>query len=372
VHTTRLLLETLRLHPAARSHETATRLAPAWARGNTRGLPRLVAYEACGLWLSRRLHELGIVPEPEFLHALKRSALDDTARNMLVDAEADAVQRFLTGEGVPHVLLKGTARRAAASRYPYADARATSDVDILLPEASARPAWERLCERGYVPVLAPGKGLGTTHHLLPVWGPSRVAIELHTSMMRGLTPDESWRRATADATTITHAGRQVLVPSATELLWHGMAHGVSHGENAYRLRYFLDVAVICASGVPIDWQLVGERLDAGEIREPRRARAWLGAAAWLGGSHVPADISDGVAPFDLERMLRWRLAVLGRFGLRTRVAEKLVTEGTRSEIGLGLTPAAPEVSALVQTRHTLAAAMARGVYHVWRQAVTVG
>jgi hypothetical protein len=365
--TARLLLETLRLRPAARSHDTAARLAPVWEKAKTRGLMRLVAHEGCALWLLRRLHELGIVPEREFMHALKRSALDDAARNMLVDAEAEAVQRILASEGFPHVLLKGTARRAAAIQYPYADARATRDVDILLPDACARLAWDRLRERGYVPVLAPGQGLGTTHHLLPVWGPARVSVELHTSMLRGLPADEGWRRANVKAMEIPYAGRRAVVPCATELLWQGLAHGLSHDEHAWRLRFFLDVAVICASGVPIQWELVAGRLDAGEIENVRRARAWLGAAALIGGTHLPEEIAAGVAPFDLERLIRWRIAVLGRFGLRTRVAEKLLTEGTRTEIGLRLAPSAPRVSALTQARHTLAAAMARGAYHVWRQ-----
>jgi hypothetical protein len=361
----RLLFETLRL-PRPDNAPPAS-LATAWAAASTRGLARLVLYEGCALWLARRLREIGASPEPSFRAWLEQRAHDETARNMLVDAESHATLEFLSREDVPHVLLKGTARRAGATLFPYADARATHDVDILVPETRARGLWDRLRASGYAPVPPPeGVIPSTIHHLPPLSSRTRVSVELHTSTSRGVPVEEGWRRATSGGLEVERNDMRMRIPSATELLWHGAAHALSHEEQAFRLRFLLDVAVICASGAHLDWRAVAARLDAGEIADVHRARAWLGAAARLGDTDLPPEVAAGVPAFETERALRWRVAVLRRVEPSARAAEKLLGEGTRVEIGMGLTPTVPGTTLFQRGRRRIAAVMARGAYLLWR------
>ncbi len=167
------------------------------------------------------------------------------------------VARIAAREGVPSVLLKGSARRAAAALYPYADARDTLDIDLLVPEACARPLWECLRSAGYEVMveLPPGH-----FHLDPLSRPGGVAVEIHTSTSLRIPPEEAWRRAASDGDVVEHDGLGLKVPSATELLWHGVAHGVHQGAAGFRLRFLLDAAAVCASGRAVDWDLIGERL----------------------------------------------------------------------------------------------------------------
>ena len=46
------------------------------------------------------------------------------------------------------------------------------------------------------------------------------------------------------ATWFEHDGLGLKVPSATELLWHGVAHGVHQGAAGFRLRFLLDAAAV--------------------------------------------------------------------------------------------------------------------------------
>src|SRR3989440_12586222 len=125
-----LLLTTLRLH----ADVDVGALRKRWAASSPAGLATLTEYEGCVLWLHQRLRELCIfdaVPAA-FAEWLSQRAHFLVARNLLVDAQRDDLVQILNELRVPHVLLKGSARRLIADRYPYADARSTSDVSLLL------------------------------------------------------------------------------------------------------------------------------------------------------------------------------------------------------------------------------------------------
>ena len=98
---------------------------------------------------------------------------------MLVDAEAEGLLRYLSARGVPYVLIKGTARRAAAGRYPFADARATRDVDVLLPAACVPEVWSALRRDGWPFATDPAATPPDHYHPPPLLGPHRVGVELH-------------------------------------------------------------------------------------------------------------------------------------------------------------------------------------------------
>ena len=363
-----LVLDLLRL----RGGPDAGSVAEAWLRASGNPiLPALLRLEGAELWLYRRLRELKLSSEPALAEALRAAAHGDALLGLRVDEETEAVAGILTGAGIPFSLIKGPARRAAAARYPFADARSTCDVDLLVPEAVAEPAWAALTAAGYEPVDP--SGTPDEHfHLPPLWTARRVAVELHTSTSAWVAPAEAWRRVTDGADVVQWAGRGVPVGSATELLWHGLSHAFMHGGDGVRLRTFLDGASILASGHAIDWSVVESRIDGGEVRNPesgaafrpRELRRWIATAGMLAGVDVPPAMSrDGRCP--LTQLLRWRSMALGApVGRAGR--GRLLEEAARSEFGMPLTPTLPHQSRYRWVRRFVASAAARAAYVGWR------
>src|SRR5262249_41746839 len=145
------------------------------------GLDGLILYEGCALWLFRRLKELGVIERSEqsgFFSWLAAEARRLTAANLAVDAQTEELVRWLEQENIPHVLLKGAARRAASAIYPLADARATLDIDVLVPQALADDVWHRLRARGYHDPIQPPP---EHHHLASLVNQANVPVEVHTS-----------------------------------------------------------------------------------------------------------------------------------------------------------------------------------------------
>ena len=363
-----LILDLLRL----RGGPDAAAVAEAWKRASADPmLATLLRLEGAELWLYRRLRTLGLTSDPALAEALRTAAHRDALIGLRVDEETEAVAGILTGAGIPFSLIKGPARRAAASLYPFADARSTSDVDLLVPEARGDEAWQALAAAGYVAVDP--EGTPDEHfHLPPLWSARRVAVELHTSTSAHVTPADAWRRATDGADTVTWAGRTLSVGSATELLWHGLSHAFMHGGDGVRLRTFLDGAAILASGRAIDWAVIESRIASGEVRnpesdalvQPRELRRWIATSALLAGVEVPAAItSDGRCP--LAQLLRWRTLALGApIGRAGR--GRLLEEAARCEFGMSLTPTLAHQSRLRWARRFVASAAARAVYIGWR------
>jgi hypothetical protein len=360
-----LLLETLALHPRV----PVEQLAVAWRTVSPRGVAALVAFEEASLWLLRRIRELGIeasAPVP-LVDALGRTAKGEQARSMLVDADTEELLRYLSDRGIPSVLIKGTARRASAGRYPYADARSTRDVDVLLSKSDARAVWDDLRKLGWPLAMDPAATRAGHYHPPPLLGPHRTGIELHWSIGHNYSAVESWQRANGEAEEVEWHQLRVRVPSATELLWHGLTHAVRAGFDGFRLRFFLDGASIIASRAEIDWDRIGARLALGEAGDVTVARAWLGTAAILAGGDLPAAVSGSAPDFDPARTLTWRHAVLTRWGT-TGFAGRLLEEGTRADLGLGVAPVVEGTGPYKQTRRWIAGRTARLAYRAWRVA----
>jgi len=358
-HPADLLLGTLRL----RDGLPPAQLRGRWASAATSGLRRLVESEGCALWLHRRLHQIAArdVLESDFGFWLGRRARDEAARNLLVDAQVGAVLHDLAFEEIPHVLLKGAARRASVDLFPFADARATRDVDVLLPASRAWEAWHALRRRGYEIASRPDRIKQDHFHLPALWDRCRVAVEIHTSTSMAVPSEEAWRRINGGAREVVWDGVQTRVPAATELLWHGLSHSLDQRPDAFRLRLLLDGAAVLAGSAAVAWPALLARLDGPEVGDRASAVAWLRAAAWLAGAQAPAEVTAGPGPIagDLERAWRWRCAVLRPFPPHARVAKLLTSEGTRRELGLG--PAATAY----RLGH-VAVAAARAAHLVWR------
>lgn len=322
MNSARLLIDTLRFHGGPPPEH----LAEAWTAAEGTIMRRLVAFEGCSLWLYRRLRQLGVLEQinPDLADWVAAKAREETARNLLIEAEAQALAEILREIGSPAVFLKGVARRLVADRYPLADARVTNDVDVLVPLAHAREVWHALRMRGYERT-SPTKPSRPEHHHLPaLWSHRLVGVELHTTYARGVAPEVAWQRYYDTGTAVERSGIRFRVPSATELFWGATAHSLLIPDVAFLLAFFFDAAVIWASGAPVDWSEIARRLDAKEIVDGAAAGAWLGAAAILAGVDPPSALAGRVAPYDLERALVLRLAVLRRLelpgGLRKALA----------------------------------------------------
>lgn len=364
---TALLLDTLRLHEGPPDESLRAR----WLTTPMRGLNRLVEYEGVEVWLGRRLKAVGArVPGPQS-RALRLLASHTTAQNMRIDAQTQRVLDVLGAADLPVALIKGQARRAAAARYPFADARAISDVDLLVPVSTAKEAWTRLCESGFRPLYPDGSPWVVEHHLPVLTNDDRVTVELHTTLARTLDPAVAWARATTATDTVTWAGRTLQVPNATELLWQALHHAVADGTRGFRLKTFLNVACILAGPAEPDWDVIAARIAAGEIRadetglaiDAERIHRDLDVAAELAGIQVPERFRPQ-RHVRLHALLEWRAKVL-----RSRVGEsmrdRLLEEGLRVEAQLPVTPASTERGVLRAMRRRSASHVARLLYQGW-------
>jgi hypothetical protein len=310
VNSADVLLATLRLGGAA----SPDQLRDAWLRADLRVVRRLVEFEGCALWTYRRLRQLDVLTalDADFAAWLSDQGRDAAARNLLIDAEADAVARTLDRLDIPGVFMKGTARRLVADRYPLADARRTSDVDVLVQERRAWDLWYELRRQGYERTNLTKPPRPEHHHLPALMNDRRVGVEIHTTHARGIDPGVSWHRHFTYGTAVQRSGVTFRVPSATELLWTATAHALLIPDLAFFLVRLLDTAVVWASGAAIDWDEVARRLDAKEIVDGGAAAAWLGAARMLADQELPAALVGRVTGYDLSRELRLRFAVLRR------------------------------------------------------------
>jgi hypothetical protein len=372
-----LLLETLRLQ----SNVDVAGLRWRWAALSPNGLAALMNYESCVLWLQRRVQELDLLDRVpgSFGQWLYERACHLAARNLLVDAQRNELVRILNEWRVPHVLLKGAALRLVTHLYPYADARRTTDVDVLLPGEVARPTWLRLQTAGFVAAPDP-EGRYTNHfHLPPLRNGKAVTVELHTSTSRLLPPACAWSLFEGKAQTVKCSGGLTQVPGATELLWHAITHTPLPHPHAFRIRFLQDAAVVWAAAADIDWPEIARRLTGTELLNCTLARRWLSTAAWLTGfANTDAVLGALPAP-NLSRTLSWRLNVLrpGRGGgvrdarpvwgshAISRTRRLLIDEGTRAEFRLP--PTRPRnATPLDRLGRWTAARAARACYWCWR------
>lgn len=366
--TVTLLLDTLRLS----SNASPDSLRARWAAASTAGLLALVRHEGAEVWLYRRLRQLGIeAPAP--LHKGLRDLVHETSiTNMRIDAQTVAVLTRLEGAGVPCVLIKGQARRAAEDRYPWATARGVSDVDLLVPESRADEAWRLLVANGFRPLIEGPVDWKADHHRPAIIDDSNVCVELHTTTTMTVAAGEAWRRATTDADPVTWSGLTTSVPNATELVWQALSHAVADGPRSYSLRAFLSVAAVLAVRPPIDWTVLETRVRADEVTDNEtgiavpheRVRRFVAVAADLADVKLPAFLTPA-RPVELVPLLQWRGRVLERrFGRALR--ERLLEEALRSEALLPITPAAPGTSLLLGFRRRSSSMVARAVYTGWR------
>lgn len=347
-----------------------------WTEADVAGLRELLEFEGASVWFYRRLQK-GLVSVPDSVRASLRESVHRTSvLNMRIDAQTVAVTTILDSARIPWSLLKGQARRAAVSLYPFADARGVSDVDLLVPENRADEAWQLLYDRGFRRVIEGPVDWTADHHRPTLIDAANVAVELHTTTSMTVRPAEAWRRATENADAVEWSGLSTHVPNATELVWQAVSHGVADGHYGNVLKGFLSVACVLAENPSIDWSLIQQRIDARETvdnetdeqLDAERVREYLGLSAGLAGYELPASVRPKHA-VDLVPLLVWRSRVLASSYSRA-VKERLLEECGRVEAGQPITPFVPRVGVLRNVRRRASSVVARTAYRAWR--LTVG
>lgn len=342
-----------------------------WRGVDVTGVAELAAYERSAIWLYRRLRAgRGFDALPEALRApLRQAAMAEAVLRLRVESEAAAVLPLLGDAGIPVVLIKGIARCALAERYPYLDARPTSDVDLLVPGSRLAAAVETLSRAGYTP----GRG-SSDHHHAPGMHRNGVWVELHSSTSRHVSADVAWSRMAGSSDTVPWTGTEVQVPGVTELVWSALAHALEDEVEGFRLGRFLEVSALMAHHAEIDWPTVSNRLETAEgsaavpagVSGGAVARRWLGCASELLATEQRAP-SGSIEPFPLAQLLEWRLALLRRRRWLGRAGtERLLEEGGRAMIGLPLQPALAGTPWYPRARRRAAGFGGRVAFATWR------
>jgi hypothetical protein len=347
-----------------------------WRVARTERLLELVTHEGAAIWLFRRLRAIGAIEvlPPDIGDRLRQHAFEDAASRMEVEAEASAVVSVLNLAAVPLILIKGIARTALAAQYPYLDARATLDVDVLVPLERATDADAALRADGYADALPTGYASPPGHHHSPPLHKGRITVELHTSTSTRLTPEAAWARASDRSDVVQWAGHSVRVPSVTELAWSAIAHAMEDEVAGFRLKRFLEVSALVNGGAAIDWDTLQQRATTAEAFEPHAGvvrpelviRNWLAAALDLVGAEK-RPLQFHIPEFDLRALLAWRATVLrARPRIGRATAERLMAEGGRTLAGLPLEPSPRGASRWGRIRRGVAGRVSRGAFGAWR------
>jgi hypothetical protein len=365
-----LLIDTLRLGGALPREQTAL-----WAAPPTRAVEDLIRLEGAGGWLHRRWRDAGsgeAIAGPLY-SAVRSHALAEMAGTLNVESAAAEALGILGRAGFEVVLLKGLAYRATAQAYPYLDARSTNDIDVLVAPADAGAAWRALRSAAFVAIPTPTfQRPADHHHLEGLASSSGVTIELHTSTSPTRPPEEAWKCIRGSAERRDWNGMRVLIPSATEMLWHAVEHSFTHGAAGFRLRQFLPGAALLAARAPIDVDLIQHRATTDRLREDgnravsaNAARQWLAMTGALAGpDSLATPWQGGYAP--LWRLLTWRLALLRHLSTASRLRPYLFEQGTRAEVGLRPVYSTLHPSLTHRARYRALASLSRLAYTLLR------
>jgi hypothetical protein len=144
--------------------------------------------------------------EPALADAVRRMGWINSIQAGRVVRCARHVCALLNSAGIPHILLKGGARIAAGE--VGAERLFSSDVDVLVPAASADHAFSLLRAAAYKDVATSHGRTPADHHRPPLFSPHvDVAVEIHV----GLVP-RAEVSASLDYDTLVHRSRRVHGP----------------------------------------------------------------------------------------------------------------------------------------------------------------
>lgn len=241
----------------------------------------------------------GLLHIPANIRETWREAFRQAAMAALMhDAALRQCLALLAGHGIDGVALKG----AYLSRHAYPEAalRPMRDLDILVPEAQAIPAFQLLEHAGYrmaKPLAASLEVyLRLEVHMPVLIAPSGVLIELHSRLSE---PDGKLEYATpAIDTHAVLAGASVIdavrYPAPDAMLDHLIQHAI-YGHRLDCGPLLLTDILYLAQRHPIDWQAFWERAARGGWQDG--ARLVVALVRDYHGSHaVPACSNEPHGP----------------------------------------------------------------------------
>ena len=303
--------------------------AIAFERGDLAlGLARLNAVPAAPLAEVARRHGMGglvqrwlasaaaagLAVPPEMLAIFQRLRWFAALSTAQVAERASDVSRIFADRGIPAVLLKGAGRLCAGEAD--ADVNASSDVDVLVPAASADAAVAALRAAGFREHLDAAEirfHERYEHHRAALWAASGTApVEVHVRLcMPGSVS------ATLDYAALAAHVRETDGPYGRVRVFDDVAAAL---HLAYHARDFLALRDIVLLGRLLRRMNAAERaaFDAFVARETRdavRLAAAVTAARALAGPvrpsrDVAAYLSWAVAREDVPAALRKRAAIV--------------------------------------------------------------
>jgi hypothetical protein len=179
---------------------------------------------------------------------LREQYVGTVAREALLERALDLLLRQAELLRVPCILLK----YAALSRMGVlkAGARTASDVDVLVPQASARRFQAELVQNGYHEVGLPE----SAHQLAALQDPNGALIELHLHLP-GVTVPPARPFASADsliAAGLVRPHGNALLPDPPIVTAHAIVHGLAQHARAPHmyspLKTFADLADLQEAG----------------------------------------------------------------------------------------------------------------------------
>jgi hypothetical protein len=185
---------------------------------------------------------------PEAAHRLREQYVAIVGREALLDRALALLLRQAEISSVPCILLKYAAlNRMGALR---SGARSASDIDVLVPLASAQPFQDTLLRNGYQEVSPP-----ECAHQLPILRDRNGAlVELHLHLP-GVSLAAGQSFASADdlmSAGLTRQSGNALLPEPMIVVAHALAHGlVQHARAAHGyspLKTFADLADLAQAG----------------------------------------------------------------------------------------------------------------------------
>jgi hypothetical protein len=235
---------------------------------------------------------------------------------MAVDFEINRIHAALAGLGLPLLLLKGAAYRAAA--LAPARGRMFTDIDILVPKARIGEVEAALMLHGWTgnehDAYDQRYYRDWMHEIPPMQHIRRQSvIDVHHAILpetARVRPDpEKLRAAAVDVPALP--GVQTLAPA--DMVLHSAVHLFYDGEFTNGLRDLVDLhRLLVQSGAsPGFWESLPERAMALELARPLFYALRYSAA--LMGTPVPAGVIAALAPAAPNRLL---LALMDALFLR--------------------------------------------------------
>lgn len=234
---------------------------------------------------------------------LRRDRLLTVARHLQLAQVAEECAEALTVAAVPVVLLKGLAYNMTI--YDEAGVRPTSDVDLLVPDAARRTAFETLDRLGFEPrAAAPGFDDADYHEV--AWTRNGVEVDLHLLLAPLARCQIDYRDlwgSTRDA-TLGRARVATLHPRHAAI-FHALHMAIDHFD--VPALYLVDFGRLL--------QAAGERAPVEAL-----ARAWgcwrpFATAVALASAFLPA----GMEPSDPARVAAFSRRVVSGYGAPERV-----------------------------------------------------